>query len=81
MSNEEAELARLHGEWFEAERVRRTLLDEFVSVGWVDPGLPIPDPPRILDDEGIEQLQESERRTTRARERYNDALKLQLGDE
>ncbi len=74
MASEDSELLRLHAVWFEAERERRSVIDQFVSVGWVDPGLPIPDPERALDDDGIEQLRETELRTGRAREAYNEAL-------
>ena len=79
MSNEEANLERLHAEWWELKQAVRAVLDEYLSVERIEPGRPIPGPARTFDSDGVRRIEEAERKAEAARERYNRAPMLHMG--
>lgn len=66
----EQECNRLGIQYFEALKKHRELVSQFVSVGWVESGKPIPPPKRVLDKHGVEEFQESDQEVQDARKRW-----------
>ncbi len=79
MSNEEANLERLHADWWELKQAVHAVLDEYVSVERVEPGRPIPGPARTFDSDGARRIEEAERKAETVRGQYNRALMLHMG--
>jgi hypothetical protein len=80
VANEDAELARLHAEWWELERKVRGVLGEDIEATWSKPGRPIPGPRESAAKEAG-RVEESARKAESARERYNETLLLHRGAE
>jgi len=75
----EEECGQAVREYVEALDSHKEVVSQFVSIGKVVPGQPIKIPKRPFNKDGVKEIQESEDKLERARQKWHECLKKWRG--
>ncbi len=70
---------RLLQEWDDAEAEARRVTEQYISVGYVGVRNRIKFPPKMLDRDGMDEMDAADRKAKKAREAYEKALEDAAG--